>query len=88
MERLIGSIRRECLDGFVVFGERSLRGTLTAYCVTGGLICCWRRTLRNHEEYNRPLPAKSSRCPKSVVCTIITNAEPPDALPIPEACSL
>jgi hypothetical protein len=35
--------------------------------------------LRNCEEYNRPLPAKS------VVCTIITNPEPPDALPIPEA---
>ena len=32
MERLIGSIRRECLDHFVVFGERSLRRTLTAYC--------------------------------------------------------
>lgn len=44
--------------------------------------------LRNREEYNRRLPAKSLRCLKSVVCTIITNAEPPDALPIPEACSL
>jgi hypothetical protein len=32
VERLIGSIRRECLDHFVVFGERSLRRTLTAYC--------------------------------------------------------
>jgi transposase InsO family protein len=33
VERLIGSIRRECLDHIVVFGERSLRRTLTAYCV-------------------------------------------------------
>lgn len=31
VERLIGSIRRECLDYVVVFGERSLHRTLTAY---------------------------------------------------------
>jgi len=30
-ERLIGSIRRECLDQVVVLGERHLRRTLTAY---------------------------------------------------------
>ena len=32
VERLIGSIRRECLDHVIVFGERSLHRTLTAYC--------------------------------------------------------
>jgi len=32
VERLIGSIRRECLDHVIVCGERSLRRTLTAYC--------------------------------------------------------
>ena len=31
VERLIGSIRRECLDHVVVFGEAHLRRTLTAY---------------------------------------------------------
>jgi transposase InsO family protein len=30
-ERLIGSIRRECLDHIVVFGEAHLRRTLAAY---------------------------------------------------------
>jgi putative transposase len=30
-ERLIGSIRRECLDHVVVLGERHLRRLLTAY---------------------------------------------------------
>jgi transposase InsO family protein len=30
-ERLIGSIRRECLDHVVVFGEAHLRRTLAAY---------------------------------------------------------
>ena len=32
-ERLIGSIRRECLDHIIVFGERHLRRILTSYCV-------------------------------------------------------
>jgi hypothetical protein len=31
VERLIGSIRRECLDHLVVFGEAHLRRTVTAY---------------------------------------------------------
>lgn len=31
MERLIGSIRRECLDHFVIFGEAHLRRTLMTY---------------------------------------------------------
>jgi putative transposase len=32
VERVIGTIRRECLDHVIVFSERSLRRTLTAYC--------------------------------------------------------
>ena len=31
VERLIGSIRRECLDHMIVFGERSLHRTLSLY---------------------------------------------------------
>ena len=31
VERLIGSIRRECLDHFTVFGEAHLRRVLKAY---------------------------------------------------------
>jgi transposase InsO family protein len=31
LERLIGSIRRECLDNLVVFGEADLRRVLKAY---------------------------------------------------------
>jgi transposase InsO family protein len=30
-ERLIGTLRRECLDHVVVFGERHLRGVLLTY---------------------------------------------------------
>jgi transposase InsO family protein len=31
VERLIGSVRRECLDHMIVFGERSLRRALASY---------------------------------------------------------
>ena len=31
VERVIGSIRRECLDHIIVFGEESLRRTLRSY---------------------------------------------------------
>ncbi len=31
VKRLIGSIRRECLDHFIVFGDAHLRGVLKAY---------------------------------------------------------
>ena len=31
VERVIGSIRRECLDHVIVFGESSLRRTLSSY---------------------------------------------------------
>ena len=31
VERLIGSIRRECLDHMIIFGEESLRRTLRSY---------------------------------------------------------
>jgi putative transposase len=42
VERLIGSIRRECLDHVVVFNETSLRRTLSAYC---GYYHNWRTHL-------------------------------------------
>jgi transposase InsO family protein len=32
-ERLIGSIRRECLDHLVIFNEAHLRHVLTAYAL-------------------------------------------------------
>jgi transposase InsO family protein len=37
VERLIGSIRRQCLDHVIVFDEHSLRRTLTSSRSSGGL---------------------------------------------------
>jgi putative transposase len=47
VERLIGSIRRECLDHMIVFGERSLHRALTAYA----LIYRSAKTRRNRGEH-------------------------------------
>ena len=49
-ERLIGSIRRECLDHIVVFGEAHLRQILAAY--TG-----YYNELRTHLSLDKDLPA-------------------------------
>jgi transposase InsO family protein len=49
-ERLIGSIRRECLDCIVVFGEAHLRRILAAY--TG-----YYNELRTHLSLSKDSPA-------------------------------
>jgi transposase InsO family protein len=49
-ERLIGSIRRECLDHVVVFGEAHLRRILAAYT-------CYYNELRTHLSLDKDSPA-------------------------------
>jgi Integrase core domain len=46
VERLIGSIRRECLDHIVVMGEASLRRTLKAYA-------CYYNEVRTHRSLSK-----------------------------------
>jgi len=48
-ERLIGSIRRECLDHIVVFGEAHLRRILAAYI-------CYYNEFRTHLSLNKDAP--------------------------------
>jgi putative transposase len=47
VERVIGSIRRECLDHVVVFNESSLRRILSSYC---GYYHYWRTHLSPHKD--------------------------------------
>ncbi len=47
VERVIGSIRRECLDHVVVFNESSLRRILSSYC---GYYHYWRTHLSLHKD--------------------------------------
>jgi transposase InsO family protein len=49
VERLIGSIRRECLDHIVVMGEASLRRTLKAYA-------CYYNEVRTHRSLHKDAP--------------------------------
>ena len=61
-ERLIGSIRRECLDHIVVLGEAHLRRILAAYPATtmkSGRICPCSKILRSNGPCSGP--AKSAR---------------------------
>src|SRR2546427_1170437 len=74
-ERLIGSIRRECLNHVLVLGERHLRRTLARYLA-------YYHGARTHLSLDKDAPdtrpigggssAGSSRFPKSVACIIAT----------------
>jgi transposase InsO family protein len=48
-ERLIGSIRRECLDHIVVLGETHLRRILRSYA-------CYYNKIRTHRSLNKDAP--------------------------------
>src|ERR1700738_4357776 len=48
-ERLIGSIRRECLDHIIVFGEAHLRRTLRSYA-------CYYNDIRAHRSLDKDAP--------------------------------
>src|SRR5207237_6157684 len=73
-ERLIGSIRRECLDHVIVFGERHLRHVLQSYAH-------YYNGVRTHLSLAKdsPLPRRSRppaaffRCRSSADCTTIMS---------------
>jgi transposase InsO family protein len=48
-ERLIGSVRRECLDHIIVLGEAHLRRTLRSYA-------CYYNGIRTHQSLNKDVP--------------------------------
>ena len=83
VERVIGSIRRECLDHVVVFNERSLRRILSSYCAYYGY---WRTHLSLHKDAPETRTVQPESwgeivdIPKLVVCIIITNGELRDRL--------
>ena len=91
VERVIGSIRRECLDHLVIFNERHLRRVLSSY------VDYYQRT-RTHLSLDKDCPEsrpiqhaaseESSPSRKSVACIIATNASPPDSSRIPAHQSL
>jgi transposase InsO family protein len=75
VERVIGSIRRECLDHVIVLNEAGLRRILAQYrrtTSTPAPTSDWRRTLRSRGQ--SPSSDRLSRFRKSAGCIIVTTA--------------
>ena len=74
-ERLIGSIRRECLDYFIVSGEAHLRRILRAYCrimTTSGHTGRWTRMRQSLARFSGSGPLVQTRSLADFI--IITSA--------------
>jgi hypothetical protein len=56
VERIIGSIRRECLNHVIIFDERHLRGVLSSY------FCYYHKT-RTHLSLDKDLSGEPHRSP-------------------------
>ena len=86
VERVIGSIRRECLDHIVIFNERHLRRILSSY------VDYYHRT-RTHLSLDKDCPTHARLCHaksemsspsrKSVACITATNGSLPDSDHLP-----
>jgi hypothetical protein len=87
VERVIGSIRRECLDHVIVVNERHLRRVLRTYMA-------YYQQSRTHLALGKdaPVNARSNRtaaswCDRqSAVCTTATNDKPPNRAWLHRAC--
>jgi putative transposase len=85
-ERLIGSIRRECLNHVLVLGERHLRRILTRYIAYSIKRASTSRSTRTHPTSGLssfPPRARSWRFPKSAACIIATSAGRPSPTTAP-----
>ena len=81
VERLIGSIRRECLDHIIIFNERHLRRVLSSYFQYhhgARTHLSSTRIARSLVAYSLPLQATLSSSRRSAVCIIATNVAPRD----------
>jgi hypothetical protein len=71
-------------DRFIRSSGSALRILLSrrifSITTVGALICRSAKTLRNSDEPSLPLKVRSSKFVKSVDCTIITNAGPPNSI--------
>ena len=76
VERLVGSIRRECLDHIIVWNQRSLRRILQSYfhtTSTRARTWRWPRIRQNREPWKRRGKAASYPFLKSAACTVATG---------------
>ena len=81
VERLIGSVRRECLDHSIILNERHLRrilGSYLDYYHGSRTHLSLGKDTPDDDPLSRPGPERSFPCPRSAVCIIVTNALRPD----------
>ena len=81
VERLIGTVRRECLDHMIVYDERSLYRHLKIFMsiiISAVLTWVWRRTRRSPGRSKSRNVAASSHSRCWVVCTIATSGARPE----------
>ena len=76
VERVIGSVRRECLDHVIICDEHHLRGVLSSYFHyyhKTRTHLSLAKDFRRADRYTRPLPARLSRSRRSGASIIATN---------------
>jgi transposase InsO family protein len=86
-ERLIGSIRRECLDHVIILNERHLRRVLSSFfniIMTPEHISRSTRTAHDLVACNFPPQAILLHSPRSAVCIIAMSVEPRELLQPPD----
>ena len=85
VERVIGTLRGECLDHVIILNERHLQRILGSYLdyfiTVREPTCRSARTPRMDDPFSRPLPERLFPCPRSVACIIVTSVSRPDYLP-------
>ena len=81
MERVIGTIRRECLDHVLVFGSDSLHRHLRAFIAYYHQIpthLALTKDVPLLQPVRSPMTVASSLFPRLAACIIATNAARPD----------
>ena len=81
VERVIGSIRRECLDHLIVFDEARYAGfslPISTTTIVPERTCRWEKIRRNHGRFSYPKSAQSWARLRSVGCTTATNDKQPE----------
>jgi putative transposase len=82
VERLIGSVRRECLDHVIVLNDSHLPSSKTTLRIItiGARTWDWTKMLPNSEGFSCPTRARSWPSRKWGASIIATSAEPPDLM--------
>ena len=85
VERVIGTIRRECLDHMILFNERCLyrhlQNFVNYYHRSRTRLASWRKTVRSPDRSNGQMRDGSSRFRRWVGSIIVTTGAPPEPLP-------